>query len=123
MFLVGDMLQGALRGRDSNGIFGETKEAIIGGCWGLLMSSVFFFFFFLSVLVLFFPVAEYQDFKLGTATLPLIAAMCLSGFLSPVIGILFGLQGGRYSATRHVGCFVVYVAVLLGAMIAITLTL
>jgi hypothetical protein len=121
--IVSQILEGVLGGgRGGGGILSESKEAIFGGCFGLLMSIVFFFFFFTAGLAYLFKVDNFQ-YQLTAGTIPLILALGASGFLSPFVGVMFGLQGGRYSATRHFGCFVIYTALILAAIAAVVVVL
>ena len=121
MFGIEQLLGGVLGGKkDGGGVLGETKEAIIGGCWGLLMSGAFFFFFFFAAFTLIAGISDY-DFKLSVSSSPLVLLMCVSGLMSPFIGVMFGLQGGRYSAARHVGCFVIYLGILIAGAILLTI--
>jgi hypothetical protein len=123
---VSEILEGLLgatvKGKSGGGILSESKEAIFGGCFGLLMSTAFFFCFFTAGLALIFGVT-YRDYALTGATVPLILILGASGFLSPFIGMMFGLQGGRYSATQHFGCFVIYLSALLGGIGAVSVLL
>jgi len=97
------------------GFFSESKEAVFGGCFGLLMSTAFFFFFYTGILALIFGVT-YMGYGLTGATVPLILVLGASGVVSPFIGMMFGLQGGRYSITQHFGCSVIYLVALLAAI-------
>lgn len=105
------------------GIFGETREAVLGGCWGLIMSAAFFFFFFVTAMIMIWGIntvpEQYQHIINGNAAI-FIIMLCLSGFASPVIGILFGLQSGFYSVGRHVIAFALYLFLLMAAIVGIS---
>jgi hypothetical protein len=101
------------------GLFGEFREAFVGGCWGIIMSAFFFFFFFFTLLAWLFGV-DIQGILIGGAASPIIALFCVSGLMSPLIGILFGAQTGIYSMVKHVGCFVLYMALLLFGIFALS---
>lgn len=119
--MITELLEGILGnvgrsgGGDGVGLFGETRETFIGGCWGFLMSGFFVFFFFVTLIAWIAGVNNFAFQITGTAA-PLVMLLCVSSLLSPLIGALFGAQGGKYSVTRHVGCFVIYLAVLLGGI-------
>jgi hypothetical protein len=116
--IVGALLEQILGGGNKGGgggFFSESKEAVFGGCFGLLMSTAFFFFFYTALLGLMFGVT-YMGYGLTGATVPLILVLGASGVISPFIGVMFGLQGGRYSATQHFGCSVIYLAAILAAI-------
>lgn len=117
------LLQGIVGGSGVvGGLFGEAREAVIGGCLGLLMSAVFFFFFFFTFLGWLFQV-DIVGYTVQGAASPLIALFCVSAMLSPLIGILFGAQTGAYSIVRHTGCFILYVMVLLAGVFALSVYL
>ena len=47
MFDMGQIIERVLGGSGAiGGIFGEAREALVGGCWGLFMSAGFLFLFF-----------------------------------------------------------------------------
>lgn len=104
------------------GIFGEAREALLGGCWGVFMSAGFFFVFFATGLAMLFGVA---DFALENRAFmfPFVCVLGVSAILSPFVGAMFGAQSGVYSVVRHLGCFVLYIAVLIGGMLAATILL
>ena len=108
--------------RGGNSIFGEAREALVGGCWGTVMSAGFLFVFFFTFLgFLFgtqFPIIERNISWLG---LPFVCILGISAVASPFIGILFGANSGAYSWTRHIGCFMLYIIALLAAIIGVTL--
>lgn len=101
------------------GLFGEAREALVGGCWGILMSGVFLFFFFMTMLALLFGV-EGINYDLRGIAFPFICLLGVSAILSPFIGMLFGAQSGVYSMVRHVGCFLIYIIAVLGAIIGVS---
>ena len=101
------------------GLFGEFREAFIGGCWGIFMSAGFFFVFFVTGLALLFGVEGLPfELKLDAIAFPFICIIGVSGILSPFVGALFGAQSGMYSVVRHMGCFILYLALLVAGMIA-----
>ncbi|MDQ7024341.1 MAG: hypothetical protein Q9P01_03560 [Anaerolineae bacterium] len=120
--MISELLEGVLGGGGKGGgsILSESKEAVFGGCLGLLMSTAFFFFFFSVGMALLFGVTDFE-YQLTGSTVPLILVLGASGFLSPLVGVMFGLQSGRYSATRHVGCFILYIGLILGVIAALVL--
>ncbi|MGJ3237298.1 MAG: hypothetical protein ACFE0Q_01185 [Anaerolineae bacterium] len=106
------------------GIFGEAREALVGGCWGIIMSGGFFFAFFTSALILLFGVQGLPfDLQLSGLAFPFICIIGISAILSPFIGMLFGAQSGAYSSIRHMGCFVLYLGALIGGMVAVSIFL
>jgi hypothetical protein len=119
--VITELLEGILGnvgrsgGGDGVGLFGETRETFIGGCWGFLMSGFFVFFFFFTLIAWIAGINNFAFQITGTAA-PIVMLLCVSSLLSPLIGALFGAQGGKYSVTRHVGCFVIYLAALLGGI-------
>ena len=117
-----EQLLGVSNRGGGGGFFSESKEAVFGGCFGLLMSTAFFFFFYTALLALIFRV-NYQGYMLTGATVPLILVLGASGVISPFIGVMFGLQGGRYSATQHFGCSVFFLAGILAAIGAVVVFL
>ncbi|MEL7432515.1 MAG: hypothetical protein AAFN11_01080 [Chloroflexota bacterium] len=104
------------------GIFGEAREAIVGGCWGVFMSAGFLFFFFFAFMVLLFGIEGY-DIQLGGIAIPFICMLGISAILSPFIGALFGANSGAYSMVRHVGCFILYLGMLLAAIVGVSMFL
>jgi len=117
-----EIIENIIGGGKGNSIFSEAREALVGGCWGTFMSAGFLFFFFLTFLALIFRV----DFPIIATNLkgiafPFICLMGISAFLSPFVGVLFGANSGIYSMVRHLGCFVLYIAMLLVAIIGVTL--
>lgn len=112
--ILGQVLGG---GGGAGGLFGEFREGFIGGCWGIFMSAGFFFVFFVTGLALFFGVEGF-DIELGAIAFPFICMIGISALLSPFVGALFGAQSGVYSVIRHLGCFVLYLVFLVGAMMA-----
>lgn len=119
-----DMFENILGGGDGlvGGIFGEAREALVGGCWGILMSGVFLFFFFLTGFALLFGV-EGVDIALRGVASPFICLLGVSAILSPLVGVLFGAQSGFYSWISHLGCFVLYLALVIGAIIGVSVFL
>lgn len=117
-----EIIENILGGGGGNSIFGEAREALVGGCWGTFMSAGFLFLFFLTFLGLIFRV-EFPIVETNIAGLafPFICLMGVSAILSPFVGILFGANSGMYSMVRHVGCFVLYILVLLGGIVGVTL--
>lgn len=115
--ILGRVLGGG--GGGAGGLFGEFREGFIGGCWGLFMSAGFFFVFFVTGLALLFGVTDLPfEIELGAIAFPFICIIGVSALMSPFVGALFGAQSGVYSVIRHLGCFVLYLAFLLGGMIA-----
>jgi len=113
------LLQGIGGGGVVGGLFGEFREAFIGGCLGLLMSAVFFFFFFFAFFGWLFHVDIAGYMVQGSAS-PIIALFCVSAMLSPLIGVLLGAQTGAYRILWHTGCFLIYIIVLLAALFALS---
>ncbi len=97
------------------GFFGEARETLVGGCWGLLLSGVFLFAFFMALLALLFGITD-TTFQVSRTASPVILLLCVSSLLSPIIGALLGALGGRYSVTRHIGCAGLWLMILLGAI-------
>ncbi|GAB5494254.1 MAG: hypothetical protein Phog2KO_44690 [Phototrophicaceae bacterium] len=116
---MGDILERVLGGSGAiGGIFGEAREALVGGCWGLFMSAGFLFLFFATGLALFFGVQGLPiEVDVRAISFPLICLLGVSAILSPVVGALFGAQSGVYRVTTHLGCFTIYIAIVLGAII------
>jgi len=104
-------------GGGAGGLFGEFREAFIGGCWGIFMSAGFFFVFFVTALAMLFGVEGF-DIQFGAIAFPFVCLIGISGLLSPFVGALFGAQSGMYSVVRHMGCFVLYIIFIVGGMIA-----
>lgn len=102
------------------GIFGEAREAIVGGCWGVFMSAGFLFFFFFAFLALLFGIEGY-NFQLGGIAVPFICLLGVSAILSPFVGALFGANSGMYSMVSHVGCFILYLGIILAAIVGLSL--
>jgi|GEM_PF-5909633 len=104
------------------GIFGEAREALIGGCWGLFMSAGFFFAFFVTGLAMLFNVTD-LPFELGNRAImfPFVCIIGISALLSPFMGALFGAQSGIYSVVRHIFLFIVYLGGLLACMFFATI--
>src|SRR5690606_3171735 len=101
------------------GIFGEAREALIGGCWGLYLSVGFLLFSFVTGLAMIFRVTNTKyEINLLAISLLFVCISDVSAILSPFVGALFGAQSGMYSVVRHIGCFVLYIIALIGAMIA-----
>src|SRR5688572_29105745 len=101
------------------GIFGEAREAVLGGCWGLIMSAAFFFFFFVSGMAMTWGISNFPpEFQLNWNSFFLVALLCVSGLASPVMGVLFGLQSGFYSVGKHVVAFLLYLIILLIGVVA-----
>ncbi|MGB7340938.1 MAG: hypothetical protein WBC91_18720 [Phototrophicaceae bacterium] len=120
-----DILERVLGGGGAvGGIFGEAREALIGGCWGVFMSAGFFFVFFATGLAMLFGVVD-LPFALENRAImfPFVCVLGISALLSPFVGSLFGAQSGAYSVVRHLGCFVLYIILLVGGMIAATILL
>lgn len=116
---MGDILERVLGSSGAiGGIFGEAREALVGGCWGLFMSAGFLFLFFATGLALFFGVQGLPiEVDVRAISFPLICLLGVSAILSPVVGVLFGAQSGVYRVTTHLGCFTIYIAIVLGAII------
>jgi len=51
------------------GFFGEARETIVGGCWGLLLSGVYLFAFFMALLALAFGITD-LEFQVTNAATP-----------------------------------------------------
>jgi hypothetical protein len=103
------------------GIFGEAREAVLGGCWGLIMSAAFFFFFFVSSMAMMWGISNFPaNIQLNWNSFFLVALLCVSGFASPVMGVLFGLQTGFYSVGKHVVAFLLYLILLLAGVVALS---
>jgi hypothetical protein len=120
--LIGRVIGGG--GGGAGGLFGEAREALLGGCWGVFMSAGFFFLFFATALAMFFGVSGTTfEINLGAIAFPFVCLLGVSAILSPFVGALFGAQSGIYSVVRHIGCFIIYVILLIGGMIAATLYL
>lgn len=97
------------------GFFGEARETLVGGCWGLLLSGMFLFAFFMVLLALLFGVTDVA-FQVTRTAAPVILLLGVSALLSPLVGALLGALGGRYSVTRHIGCAGLWLLILLGAI-------
>jgi hypothetical protein len=103
------------------GIFGEAREAVLGGCWGLIMSAAFFFFFFVTGMAMMFGVSNFpENMQLNWNSFFLVALLCVSALGSPVIGVLFGLQSGFYSVGKHIIVFLIYLVLLLAGIVALS---
>jgi hypothetical protein len=103
-------------------IFGEAREAVLGGCWGLIMSAAFFFFFFATGMAMLGDVSNFPpEYQLNWNSFFLIALLCVSGLASPVIGVLFGLQTGFYSVFKHIVAFAFYIILILAGIVALSL--
>ncbi|MEM9952825.1 MAG: hypothetical protein AAFV93_04305 [Chloroflexota bacterium] len=102
------------------GIFGEAREALVGGCWGIFMSAGFFFVFFATGLFMIFNSVEYPIQGRGVM-FPFVCILGISALLSPFLGALFGAQSGMYRVTTHIGCFLIYVILLVVGMFAAAL--
>jgi len=102
--------------------FDEAREALVGGCWGTIMSGVFFFFFFFTLIGLLAGGINSSGiaFAIGAGALPFTLLLLVSALLSPFIGILFGVRGGDYRLTRHVGCFGLWLGLLLLGIVVVT---
>ena len=104
------------------GIFGEAREAVLGGCWGLIMSAAFFFFFFATGMAMVRGVSNFPaSYQLNWNSFFLVALLCVSGLASPVIGVLFGLQTGFYSVFKHLVAFALYIILILGGIVALSI--
>lgn len=121
-----EILEGILGGRGGRGggglvggLFSEFREGFIGGCLGIFMSGFFFFFFFFTLLAWTLGV-DIQGFMIQLAASPIIALLCVSAMFSPVIGVLWGAKTGAYSMFWHVGCFVLYLGLLLFGVFALS---
>lgn len=121
---MAQLLEGIIGGggKDGGSLLSESKEAVFGGCLGLLMSTAFFFLFFTIGMAWLFGVTDFE-YQLTGSTVPLILVLGASGVLSPLVGVMFGLQSGRYSATRHIGCFILYMGLILGAIVVFVVAL
>lgn len=117
--LIGGNRRKSGGGGDGVSAVGEVKESVFGGCWGLLISSVFFFAFFFALLTWLIGIEE-VDFQISPAASPFILLLCVGGILSPFMGIFFGLQGGKYRLTQHVGCMGILLLVLIGIIVGIS---
>jgi hypothetical protein len=103
-------------------IFGEAREAVLGGCWGLIMSAAFFFFFFATGMAMIGDVSTFApEYQLNWNSFFLIALLCVSGFASPIIGVLFGLQTGFYSVFKHLVGFAFYIILLLAGIVFLSI--
>lgn len=108
----------------SGGIFGEAREALIGGCWGLFMSAGFFFVFFAAGLAMLFGVIDLPfGFVIENQAImfPFVCLIGISALMSPIMGALFGAQSGIYSVVRHIFLFILYLGGLFACMIAATI--
>lgn len=122
---MGQILDRILGGSGAvGGIFGEAREALVGGCWGIFMSAGFLFLFFATGLALLFGIQNAPfDFQVRGVAFPLVCLLGVSAILSPFIGALFGAQSGIYRVTTHLGCFIIYIIALLGGIFALSLYL
>ena len=120
---MGQIIERVLGGGGAiGGIFGEAREAVVGGCWGLFMSAGFLFVFFATGLALLFGVQGLPiELDVRAIAFPLICLLGVSAILSPVIGALFGAQSGVYRVTTHLGCFTIYIVIVLAAIIALSI--
>lgn len=101
------------------GLFGEAREALVGSCWGIFMSAGLFFVFFLTGLAMIFNVVDLPIMLQNRAIMfPFVCILGVSALISPFIGALFGAQSGVYRVTTHLGCFLLYIIVMVGGMIA-----
>jgi hypothetical protein len=103
------------------GLFSEFREGFVGGCLGIVMSAGFFFLFFFTLLAWLLGV-NVQGFIIELGAFPIIALLCVSGMVSPVIGIVWGAKTGAYSMIRHIGCFGLYIIAMAIAVIALSST-
>jgi hypothetical protein len=102
-------------------IFDEARESVVGGCLGTLMSGFFLFFFFFTGIAFISGGIQDINLELSLATLPVILLLGVSALVSPFLGVAFGLQSGQYRMGRHIGCFGMWLGLLLVAIIAISL--
>lgn len=117
------ILEGVLGGGGGivGGLFGEFQEGFVGGCLGIIMSGGFFFLFFFTLLAWIFGV-DIRGFIIGWGAFPIVALLCVSALMSPVIGIIWGAKTGAYSMIRHIGCFGLYIVAMAIAAIALSTT-
>lgn len=123
MFDIGEMVEQVIDrggGGDGVSIFGEAREGITGGCLGLLMSAGFFFAFFFLTLAI-FTQADLYGFVITGAGFPVVLLLCVAGMVSPFVGVLWGLRGGQYNVTAHLGCFGISIILVIGIAIALSL--
>lgn len=106
---------------DDPGLLGEAREAIVAGCFGLLMSIVFFFGAFFFVIMWLGGGVEGLEFRVKGVAAPLMLLLCVSGFISPLFGVLFGARGGKYHFTQHMGCFFVYAGLIIAGILGLSL--
>lgn len=116
-----ELLEGLLGANDGVSIIGEARESVAGGCWGLLMSSVYIFAFFMGLFAWMFGVeSDTFTFRVSGAAPLVLVLLLVSALLSPIVGILLGMQGGRYRLWQHIVFFLIWLGIQVGAIIALS---
>ena len=118
MDIIENIIGGGGGGKGGS-LFGEAREALVGGCWGVFMSAGFFFVFFATGLAMLFGILDIPIVLSNRAVMfPFVCILGVSAIGSPFVGALFGAQSGIYSVVRHIGCFILYIGALVGGMFA-----
>lgn len=95
------------------------RGVLMGGCMGIIMAGLFAFVFFFTLLALSNGISD-VNFQVSQSAIVPVACLGISALVSPVFGLLFGLRRG-YSIPRHCGCFILYIGVLIGAVIVLSM--
>lgn len=118
MFGFIENLLGAFTG--DNSVFDEARESVVGGCLGTFLSGIFLFVFYFLIIALLSGGIVDLNMQFSLSSLPFICVIGLSALASPFIGIFFGLQRGEYSSTRHMGCSLLWLSILILAVMVLS---
>lgn len=114
---ISEILENVVGG---DGPLDEARDAVIGGCFGLILSGGFLFAFFFLLITLLSGGISDVNFQVSARALPIVLCIGASSFLSPLAGVLMGIRG-RYSCAGQVGCFAVWLGILIAAAVALSL--
>lgn len=114
---VADIIENVI---GESGPLDEARDAILGGCFGFILSAGFLFAFFFLLIVFLAGGINGVGFDVSSAAFPFILLLGVSALASPIIGIIMGIRG-NYTFVGHIGCFGTWLGILVVVIVGISL--
>lgn len=114
---VADILENVI---GDAGPLDEARDAIIGGCFGFILSAGFLFAFFFLLIAFLAGGINDLNFTVSSAAFPFILLLGLSSLASPIVGIFMGIRG-NYSFAGQIGCFGTWLGLLVAIIVGVSL--